>query len=194
MVRFWRNLASCCSFGVANLSLSGLYCVCSMPQFSYATLGNFSPTECTHLLLRLMGVMCSCQQESRPLQIFLVDLVETELTFIIAVFWADGCLISGTLMMFSALLYWTIGCGENIKLLTSQSYNFLHHWNIFCLCPFSHTITWALVPVAWWMWHCDTGGAPTPPPWLPAPGKLNHSSVAATVLTILLQFRAGSRW
>lgn len=86
-----------------------------MPQFSYATLGNFSPTECTRPLLRLMGVICSCQRESRPGQIFLVDLVETELTFIIAVFWADGCLISGTLMMFSVLLYWTRDCGENIK-------------------------------------------------------------------------------
>lgn len=97
-----------------------------MPQFSYATLGNFSPRECTRPLLRLMGVMCLFQGEHRPLQIFLVDWVETELTFIIAVFWAAGCLISGTLMMFSALLYWTRGCGKNIKRVTSRFCNFLY--------------------------------------------------------------------
>lgn len=63
--------------------------------------------ECSLPLLRLMGVMCLCQWESRPLKIFLVDLVETQLMFIIALFWAIGCLISGMLTMFSALLYWT---------------------------------------------------------------------------------------
>lgn len=59
--------------------------------------------------------MCWRQWESRPLQIFLVDLVETELTFIIAEFWAVGWLISRMLMMFSALLYWMRGCGENMS-------------------------------------------------------------------------------
>lgn len=89
-----------------------------------------------------MGVMCWRQWENRPLQIFLVDLVETELTFIIAVFRAVGGLISRMLMMFSALLYWMRGCGENIKLVTSQSFHFLYCWiNFFLLCPFSHLST-----------------------------------------------------
>lgn len=113
-------------------SLSTLSCVFNMPQLSHAALGNFSSTERTRPLLRLMGVLCLCRRESRPLQIFLVDLVQTELRFIIAVFWAVRCLISVTLMMFSSLLCWTRGCGENVRC------NFPYHWIKFCLlCPSS---------------------------------------------------------
>lgn len=140
-------------------SFSSLYSVLGMLQFSYATLGSFSPTECTVPLLRLMGVMCSCQWESRPLKIFLVDLVETELTFVIAVL-GSWSLISGMLMTFSELHYWTRGCGENIKQVIFQSYNFLYCWVNFCLlCPLSHPSTCTQLPGSG---GCDAGALQPP--------------------------------
>jgi len=94
----WENYERIWSVSMVlweTTSLSSLSCVSVLPQFGFAVLGNYSLIECSLPLLRLMGVMCLCQWESRPLKIFLVDLVETELVFIIAFFWAIGCLISG---------------------------------------------------------------------------------------------------